>query len=112
MQPKSEVLFYKHNKDHNDKIFSHYSSVDPTKIRKLKNLIFDKIQLLLRDNISTKELSSEHYDFFNCLRSSGRNFDNILEIGTYKGYTTAYLAILFPSASVFSIDLLSPVMII
>ena len=105
MQPKSEVHFYKKIKDHNDKIFSHYSRLKPTKIRKLKNLIFDQIQLLVGDNISPKEISSEHYDFFNCLRASGRKFDNILEIGTFKGYTTAYLAILFPSASVFSIDL-------
>ena len=104
-RPKIEDQFYKHNKDHNDKIFSEYSTLNPSKIRKLKNLVFGQIEPLIRDNIGTKEISSEHYDFFNCLRTSGRNFDNILEIGTFKGYTTAYLAILFPSARVFSIDL-------
>ena len=101
----SRFYFSKPKKEYNDNIFSRLSSCDPVIIRSKKKSIFKKIQSLVSEQISLKEFSSEHYDCFNCLSLSGRKIANILEIGSFKGLTAAYLAILFPNSRVHSIDL-------
>ena len=102
---RKTIATHKQSKSYNDKIFSLYSSADPDKIRDLKNTIFTKINSIAKDKILFKEATSEHYDLFNCLSFSDRKILKILEIGTFRGYTAAYLAYLFPNANVYSIDL-------
>ena len=101
----SRFYYSKPKKEHNDKVFSRFSSCDSVAIRSKKKPIFEKIQCLVSEQISLKEFSSEHYDCFNCLSLSDRKIVNILEIGSFKGFTAAYLAILFPNSLVHSIDL-------
>ncbi len=48
---------------------------------------------------------SEHLVFFAALSASGRRPRKILEIGTFRGETTLFLARLFPESDILSVDL-------
>ena len=101
----SKLYFDIEKRKYNDSLYSSFSSSSFHDILSNKKQIFGKINSLLPNPVPWKDFSSEHYEFFNCLASSTHNFSNILEIGTFKGFTSAYLAFLFPGASISTIDL-------
>jgi len=72
------------------KIFEGYDKYEISKLLNLRNLSY------FDENISW------HYHLFSCLQD---NVKNILEIGTFKGEFTNYLAELYPSSKISTIDL-------
>ena len=101
----SKFVFDRQKREHNNGIFATLSSSSFDDIFSKKKEIFSRINSLLPNPVGFKDFSSEHYDLFNCLAASTHNISNILEIGTFKGYTSVYLASLFPGASIYTIDL-------
>jgi predicted O-methyltransferase YrrM len=69
----------------------------------VEKLCSDTLASLGREFRPRKE--SIHYLAFAALRASGFAPENVLEVGTYRGETTQYLAQLFPKAKLFTIEL-------
>ncbi len=87
---------------HNDFLFRELR-VERDVVRQLSESIRVRIPVLLEDaHVRGTEAQSFHFMAFAALKASGFAPRNILEIGTFLGYTTNYLSQLFPDARVFT----------
>lgn len=90
---------------HNDFLFRELR-VERDAARKLCESTRAQIPVLLEDaHVRGIEAQSFHFMAFAALKASGFSPRNILEIGTFLGYTTNYLSQLFPEARVFTVAL-------